>query len=66
MSENHETFSDPLIEEVRQRRRDLYATCDHDLEKLGQAIQNLQRKHPVKMVDRRRQSTAEKATPSGK
>ena len=45
---------DPLIDEVRQRRRELFAACDYDLKKLGALIQELQAQHPEKVFDRRR------------
>jgi len=44
---------DPLIDEVRERRRELFAACDYDLKKLGALIQELQAQHPEKVVDRR-------------
>ena len=47
-------FIDPLIDEVRQRRRELLASYDNDLDKLLEAIQKLQSSHPEKVVDRRR------------
>jgi hypothetical protein len=44
--------ADPLIDEVRQRRRDLYACYDNDLEKVAQAIRELQTQHPEKVFNR--------------
>jgi hypothetical protein len=46
---------DPLIDDVRQRRRDLLAKYDNDLEKLHEAIKRCQDEHPEKMVDLARQ-----------
>ena len=46
--------SDPLIDEVRQRRRDLYARYDNNLEKVAGAIRQLQARHPKKVFSRRR------------
>lgn len=43
--------SDPLIDEVRQRRRDLFADHDNDPQKLFEAIRRLQAKHPDKVID---------------
>ena len=45
---------DPLIDEVRQRRRNLLARYDNDLRKLLQAIQELQAQHPEQLRDFRR------------
>ena len=42
---------DLLINEVRQRRRDLYAKYDNDLDKLAEAIQRIEAEHPEKYVD---------------
>jgi hypothetical protein len=44
-----EKYHDPLIDEVRQRRAELYAALGSDLRKLVQAIQELQRRHPDKV-----------------
>ena len=45
---------DPLIDEVRERRRQLWAEYDNDLNKVYEAIKRLQAEHPEKMVDRRK------------
>ena len=45
--------SDPLIDEVRRRRRDLFADCDNDPQKLFEAIRRLQAEHPEKVIDPR-------------
>ncbi len=58
MSDETESYADPLIDEVRQRRRELFAEHGNDLRRLGQAIQRLQAKHPEKVVDPRRPSAA--------
>ena len=46
--------SDPLIDEVRQRRKDLFARCDCDLGKLFEAIKREQELHPEKVFDLRK------------
>ena len=52
----HDTagYSDPLIDEVRERRRQLFARCDNDLRKLLAVIQQEQAEHPEKVTDRRK------------
>ncbi len=45
---------DPLIDEVRQRRRELYARYGNDLNKVAEAIRELQSRHPDKVVNRRK------------
>ena len=45
--------TDVLIDEVRQRRREVYAAHGHDLKSLYEAIRRLQAEHPEKLVDRR-------------
>ena len=50
---NDADMNDPLIDEVRQRRRELYATCANDLDKLAEAIQRIQAEQPEKYVDPR-------------
>lgn len=47
-------FEDPLIDEVRERRRDLLAAYDYDLGKFHEAIRRAQAEHPEKMGDHRR------------
>jgi hypothetical protein len=51
-------YADPLIDEVRERRRLLLARHGDDLEKLHEAILALQAKHPEKVVDRRKRRRA--------
>ena len=55
MSTTNKTNPDPLIDEVRQRRRELYARYGNDLKKLGEAIQQMQAQHPDQITDRRKQ-----------
>ena len=47
--------SDPLIDEVRARRRELFAACDNDLRKLAERIQRCEAEHPEKVINRREQ-----------
>ena len=54
MADNVESYSDPLIDEVRQRRRQLFAKYDNDLQKLYEAIRRRQAEHPQKIIDRRK------------
>lgn len=49
MNGKTEPYSDPLIDEVRQRRADLFASLGSNLAKLFEAIQRLQRQHPEKV-----------------
>ncbi len=46
MNEKKEQLDDPLIDEVRERRRQLSSRYDNDLLELFKAIQELQKKHP--------------------
>ena len=45
---------DPLIDEVRTRRQELFSDCGMDLRVLGRRIQELQAQHPELVVDHRR------------
>lgn len=45
--------SDPLIDEVRQRRREMMQEHGNDLRKLFDAIQRRQAEHPQSYADRR-------------
>ncbi|MCK6483432.1 MAG: hypothetical protein L6R00_04765 [Phycisphaerae bacterium] len=45
---------DPLIEEVRQRRRDLFDACGRDWDKFFKRIERTQNEHPEKVCDRRK------------
>ncbi len=53
MSDTKRSEPDPLIDEVRQRRRDLLADHDNDPQRLLEAIRQLQSKHPEKVIDPR-------------
>lgn len=44
-----EPYEDPLVDEVRQRRSELYASLGGSLENLIEAIRRLQREHPEKV-----------------
>jgi hypothetical protein len=55
-------FTDPLIEEVRQRRRDLLASCGDDLEALARLIRHREAKHPERVADPRAAPAAKSAT----
>jgi hypothetical protein len=44
--------ADPLIDEVRERRRQIWEECGRDLQKLYERIQQLQEQHPEKLVKR--------------
>jgi len=46
--------TDPLIDEVRERRRQLFASCGNSLRELGRLIQRRQAEHPEKVVAPRR------------
>lgn len=54
MTAPSQSYSDPLIDEVRQRRRELLAKYDNDLGKLFEAARKLQAEHPEKVRDHRR------------
>ena len=54
MNPESQSRPDPLIDEVRERRRELFAQHSNDLQKLFEAIQRLQAKHPEKVVDLRK------------
>ena len=56
MHEERQEYSDPLIDEVRQRRRELFARYDNDLRKLGEVIRQRQAERPERVVDRRGRS----------
>jgi hypothetical protein len=46
-------FIDPLIDDVRQRRRDLLAFCGDDLDVLAKLIRRREAEHPERMGDPR-------------
>jgi hypothetical protein len=49
------SHTDPLIDEVRERRRRLFVSCGNSLRELGKAIQRRQAEHPEKVIVPRRQ-----------
>lgn len=53
MSDTIRSYPDPLIDEVRRRRRELFADYDNDPQKLFEAIQRIQTQHPEKVIDPR-------------
>ncbi len=53
MSDTVPSYCDALIDEVRQRRRDLFADYDNEPQKLLEAIRRLQAEHPEKVIDPR-------------
>ena len=55
-------FSDPLIEDVRQRRRDLLASCGNDLEALAELIRCREAEHPERVAGPRARPTAQRET----
>lgn len=44
---------DPLIDEVRQRRRELFESCGCDLDELAKRIRECEAQHPDKVGDPR-------------
>ncbi len=54
MTQKEEKFADPLIDEVRERRRRLLARHGGDLQKLYEELRRLQEEHPEKVVDRKK------------
>jgi hypothetical protein len=54
MTEQRNDYPDPLIDEVRQRRRELFAECGYDLNKLFELIRKIQAEHPEKVIDLRK------------
>ncbi len=53
-SDASKPYADPLIDEVRQRRRELFAECGNDLNKLFELIQRIQARHPEELTDLRK------------
>jgi hypothetical protein len=53
MNSAHE-HADPLIGEVRQRRRELWEACGGTLDGLLKEIQKIQSEHPEKLIDPQR------------
>ena len=58
MTDKRKSFPDPLIDEVRERRRQLWADHGNDLDKVYAAIKRLQAEHPEKLVDPRNSRNA--------
>lgn len=58
MTDKTKSYPDPLIDEVRERRRQLWADYGNDLDKVYAAIQRLQAEHPEKLVDPRKSRKA--------
>jgi hypothetical protein len=59
VTDEKQPHRDPLIDEVRQRRRELSARYDNDLQKLYEAIKRRQDEHPEKVVDPPRERVRE-------
>jgi hypothetical protein len=49
MSDTHGQRVDVLIDEVRQRRRDLFAACGDDLDTLIRLIRQREAEHPERV-----------------
>lgn len=58
MTDKRKTYPDPLIDEVRERRRQLWADYGNDLDKVYEAIKRLQAEHPEKLADPRKSRKA--------
>lgn len=54
---------DPLIDEVRERRRALLAAYNNDFGKLVEAIRAIEREHPEKVIDPRRKRREDAGRP---
>ena len=54
MTMNSKRHPDPLIDEVRERRRQIWEECDHDFDKLLEMLRRFQSEHPGPIVDRRK------------
>lgn len=54
MARETKKHSDPLIDEVRERRRQLWEECGRDFNRLLEMIRRIQAEHPEKIVDRRK------------
>jgi molybdenum-dependent DNA-binding transcriptional regulator ModE len=63
MTQSEERMGDPLIDEVRARRQALLASCGDDLHRLLERVEELQRQHPEKLVDHRREAMPRASTP---
>ncbi|MDM8008042.1 MAG: hypothetical protein QUV05_18025 [Phycisphaerae bacterium] len=49
-----QSYTDFLIDEVRQRRQELLRQHDNDLDKLFEAVRAIDSEHPEKVRDHRR------------
>ncbi len=58
MTDERKEFPDPLVDDVRERRRQLWADFDNDWTQVYRAIQRLQAEHPEKVFDRRKSKPA--------
>lgn len=58
MTDKMKSHPDPLIDEVRERRRQLWADYGNDLDKVYEAIQRLQAEHPQMLSDPRKSRKA--------
>jgi len=54
MSKEKKHYPDPLIDEVRERRRQVWEECGQDFGKLLERIRRIQEQHPEKLVDPRK------------
>jgi len=45
-------FKDPIVEEVRRIREEIFAECDYDLQKLGQRGREIMKDWKGKVVTR--------------
>ena len=54
-----EALADPLIDEVRERRRELFEQYGNDPKKLLAALKALQDEHLERVVDRRRAESSQ-------
>jgi hypothetical protein len=48
----HETFKDPIVEEIRKIRRQIEKENGDDLDRMAEAYYENQRRHPEKYVTR--------------
>ena len=51
MAEASNTASDPLIDEVRAIRREISERFGHDVDRLCDHLQELERQHPERLVE---------------
>ncbi len=54
MTTTQPSYRDPLIDEVRERKRRLFAQHGDDLDRLVDAVMKRQEQHPEKIIDHRR------------